>query len=154
MRARLFWKLGLTYLALLLGVLFAVDLYSARVFRRDSIRSADDKLASLLGIALARPPRSTDPSELRTWTELMARSGVRVTVIDKTGRVLADSQPMPETTQNQSDRLEVQEAFATAQGSPCVAARRSIASSCIARALSTARRSPGRHPHGLAARRN
>lgn len=30
MRAKLFWKLGLTYIALLLGVLFAVDLYSAR----------------------------------------------------------------------------------------------------------------------------
>ena len=38
MRAKLFWKLGLTYLVfLLLGVLFAVDLYSARVLRRDYI---------------------------------------------------------------------------------------------------------------------
>lgn len=31
MRAKLFWKLGLTYVVLLLGVLFAVDLYSARL---------------------------------------------------------------------------------------------------------------------------
>jgi uncharacterized protein YecE (DUF72 family) len=34
-RARLFWKLGLTYIALLLGVLLTVDLYSARVLRRE-----------------------------------------------------------------------------------------------------------------------
>jgi len=32
-RARLFWRLGLTYLVLLLGVLIAVDSYSARVVR-------------------------------------------------------------------------------------------------------------------------
>jgi two-component system, OmpR family, phosphate regulon sensor histidine kinase PhoR len=30
-RAKLFWKLGLTYVVLLLGVLFAVDFYSARL---------------------------------------------------------------------------------------------------------------------------
>lgn len=31
MRAKLFWKLGLTYVVLLLGALFAVDVYSARL---------------------------------------------------------------------------------------------------------------------------
>ena len=48
MRAKLFWKLGLTYVALLLGVLVAVDFYSAGVLRRDYVRAADDKLSSLL----------------------------------------------------------------------------------------------------------
>jgi hypothetical protein len=59
-RARLFWKLGLTYLALLLGVLLAVDLYSSSVLRRDYIRSANDRLESLLNIALAHPPQLDD----------------------------------------------------------------------------------------------
>ena len=116
MRAKLFWKLGLTYLALLLGVLFAVDLYSARVLQRDYIRSANDKLASLLGIAMARPPQIDNPDELRSWTESMSKGGVRVSVIDKNGRIVADSEQTPETTQDQSDAPEVQQAFAMGQG--------------------------------------
>ncbi len=116
MRARLFWKLGLTYFALLLSVLLAVDFYSSRFLRRDSIRSANDKLASLLNIAQARPPRLEDAAELRAWTEWMERSGARVTVIDNMGRVLADSQHDPETMENHSDRPEIQQAFATGEG--------------------------------------
>jgi two-component system phosphate regulon sensor histidine kinase PhoR len=115
-RAKLFWKLGLTYLALLLGVLFAVDLYSARVLQRDYIRSADDKLVSFLQIAMASPPQLDNPEELRSWTEWMSKGGVRVNVIDGNGRVIADSAQPPETTQNQSDGPEVQEAFATGSG--------------------------------------
>jgi two-component system, OmpR family, phosphate regulon sensor histidine kinase PhoR len=115
-RARLFWKLGLTYFALLLGVLLAVDFYSSRVLRRDYIRSADDKLASLLNIAQARPPHLEDSAELRAWTEWMGRSGARVTVIDNMGRVLADSQHDPETMENHSNRPEIQQAFANGEG--------------------------------------
>jgi two-component system, OmpR family, phosphate regulon sensor histidine kinase PhoR len=116
-RAKLFWKLGLTYLALLLGVLFAVDLYSARVLRRDYIRSADDKLVSLLEIAIARPPQLDNPEQVRSWTELISKGGVRVSVIDKSGRIIADSTQTPETTENQSDAPEVQQVFATGEGS-------------------------------------
>jgi two-component system, OmpR family, phosphate regulon sensor histidine kinase PhoR len=115
-RARLFWKLGLTYLALLLGVLLSVDFYSSRVLRRDSIRSADDKLASLLNVAQARQPHLDDAAELRAWTEWMGRSGARVTVIDNTGRVLSDSQHDPETMENHSNRPEIQQAFASGAG--------------------------------------
>jgi two-component system phosphate regulon sensor histidine kinase PhoR len=115
-RARLFWKLGLTYFALLLGVLLAVDFYSSRVLRRDYIRSANDKLASLLNIAQARPPHLDDAAELRAWTEWMGRSGARVTVIDNVGRVLADSQHDPETMENHSNRPEIQQAFANGEG--------------------------------------
>jgi two-component system, OmpR family, phosphate regulon sensor histidine kinase PhoR len=115
-RARLFWKLGLTYFALLLVILLAVDFYSSRVLRRDYIRAADDKLVSLLNIAQARPPRIDDAADLRTWTEWMGRSGARVTVIDYAGHVLADSQVDPETMENHSDRPEIQQALATGEG--------------------------------------
>lgn len=116
MRARLFWKLGLTYLALLLGVLLAFDFYSSRVIRRDYIRSADDKLASLSNIAQAHPPAVDDAAGLRAWTEWMATSGARVTVIDNAGRVLADSAQDPETMENHSDRPEIQQALASGTG--------------------------------------
>ena len=117
MRARLFWKLGLTYFALLLGVLLAVDFYSSRVLRRDSIRSADDKLASLLNVAQARPPSVQDAAELRAWTEWIARSGARVTLIDNSGHVLADSERDGETTQNLLSQPEIRQAFASGEGS-------------------------------------
>jgi two-component system, OmpR family, phosphate regulon sensor histidine kinase PhoR len=115
-RARLFWKLGLTYFALLLGVLLAVDIYSSRVLQRDYIRLADDSLTSLTNLAQARPPRLDDAVELRAWTDWMATSGARVTVIDSMGDVLADSGRDPETEENQSSRPEIQQAFASGKG--------------------------------------
>ncbi len=116
MRARLFWKFGLTYFALLLAVLLAVNYYSARVLRRDYLRSAGDKLASLLNVAQARPPRPDDPADVREWTDWMSRSGARVTLIDNTGRVLSDSQHDPETMENHLTRPEIQQAFASGTG--------------------------------------
>jgi two-component system phosphate regulon sensor histidine kinase PhoR len=115
-RARLFWKLGLTYLALLFGVLLSVDIYSARVLRRDYVRSTHDELSSLLNLAEARPPNLDDLAQLREWVEWMSWSGARVTVIDSNGEVLADSAHDPETMENHSDRPEIHQAFATGKG--------------------------------------
>jgi two-component system phosphate regulon sensor histidine kinase PhoR len=115
-RARLFWKLGLTYGALLLVVLVAVQLYTARVIRSQAIRSANDQLASLLSLTLANPPRSDDPAELRDWTGRAARSGARVTIIDHTGRVLVDSEADADKMENHANRPEVQDAFARGTG--------------------------------------
>jgi two-component system phosphate regulon sensor histidine kinase PhoR len=115
-RARLFWKLGLTFLALLVCALIAVDFYSARVLRSDAIRSANTQLASLLNIAQERVPPMDDLAQVRSWTEWMARSGARVTVIDHTGRVLADSAHDPETMENHATRSEVQQALAAGEG--------------------------------------
>lgn len=116
MRARLFWKLGLTYLGLLLIVLLAVGLYSSYVLRRDYVRAADDRLVSLLNVAEARPPGFDHPEELRAWAEWLARGGARVTVIDSSGTVLADSSVDAETTQNHLAQREVQEALASGAG--------------------------------------
>lgn len=116
MRAKLFWKLGPTYLALLLGVLLAVDFYSARVLRSDYIRSANDQLASLLRIALARPPHLEDATQLRSWTEAMAQSGARVTIINSQGVVLEDSAHDSESMENHATRPEIMQAFSTGEG--------------------------------------
>jgi len=115
-RVRIFWKLGLTYLALLFGVLLAIDFYSSRVLQRDYIRSAGDHLASLTKLAQARPPHLDDPAQLREWARWMSESGARVTVIDHTGVVLADSAHDPETMENHSNRPEIQQAFAGGTG--------------------------------------
>jgi len=115
-RARIFWKIGLTYLALLVGVLLAVDFYSAEVLRREYIRKTNEELSSLINLGRTRPPAVDDLSQLRSWVEWMSQSGARVTVIDSSGKVLADSAQDPETMEDHSDRPEIQQAFANGQG--------------------------------------
>jgi two-component system phosphate regulon sensor histidine kinase PhoR len=90
-RARLFWNLGLTYLALILAAFLVIDFYSSRVVRREYIQSAYNQLGALLSLVRARPPHFEDASELENWAQWVTQSGVRVTVMDKNGRVLADS---------------------------------------------------------------
>ena len=116
MRAKLFWKLGLAYVALLLAVLVAVDFYSAGALRGDSLRSANDKLLSLLQIAQTRPPRVDDSAQLHSWIQWMAQSGARVSVIDSTGRLLDDSASQPASLVEQSAQPEVQQALASGSG--------------------------------------
>jgi two-component system phosphate regulon sensor histidine kinase PhoR len=115
-RARLFWRLGLTYVALLLAVLLAVDLYSVRVIRSQAIRSAHDELGTLLRLALADPPRANDPASLQNWTQRVSSSGPRVTIIDSAGRVLTDSAADPAKMDNHANRVEVQQALAQGSG--------------------------------------
>jgi two-component system phosphate regulon sensor histidine kinase PhoR len=115
-RARIFWKIGLTYLALLVGVLLAVDFYSAEVLRREYIRKTNEELSSLINLGRTRPPAVDDLSQLRSWVEWMSQSGARVTVIESSGKVLADSAQDTETMEDHSDRPEIQQAFANGQG--------------------------------------
>jgi two-component system phosphate regulon sensor histidine kinase PhoR len=141
-RAKLFWKLGLTYLALLLGVLLTVDIYAARVLRRDYLRSANDELSSFLNLAQSQPPEINDPAKLRTWTEWLARSGARVTVIDSRGHVLTDSAEDPQTLDNHADRPEFQQALASGAGES-VRQSRSLGRELVYRAV---RYQPGAGP--------
>jgi two-component system phosphate regulon sensor histidine kinase PhoR len=115
-RARLFWRLGLTYLVLLAGVLIAVDSYSARVVRSHSIRSANDQLVSLMHLAEARPADISNEPELRAWTDWMARSGARVTIIGASGQILADSGNTASDVEKPTDWPEVQQALVNGTG--------------------------------------
>jgi two-component system, OmpR family, phosphate regulon sensor histidine kinase PhoR len=115
-RARLFWKLGFTYLALLLGVLIAVDWFAERTLRHDTELAAQEHLASLDRLVQARPPAFDNPAALRDWGAWMAQSGVRATVIAADGVVLADSDHDPSTMENHSDRPEFQQALARGEG--------------------------------------
>jgi two-component system phosphate regulon sensor histidine kinase PhoR len=93
-----------------------VDFYSAEVLRREYIRKTNEELSSLINLGRTRPPAVDDLSQLRSWVEWMSQSGARVTVIDSSGKVLADSAQDPETMEDHSDRPEIQEAFANGQG--------------------------------------
>jgi len=123
-RLNLFWKLGLMFLALLLGVLLAVDFYAERTLRHGYERAGFEQLAAIARIALARPPEIPSPppttlgglESLNSWTREMAASGARVTVISPSGLVLADSQAEPATMENHAHRPEIRAAFEGGQG--------------------------------------
>lgn len=124
MRPNLFWKLALTFLALLIGVLAAVDFFAERSLRSDYERTGFNQLIAIARIAQAHPPQfavlpATSPQNIaatNAWVAQMAASGARVTVIASDGLVLADSQSDPRTLENHSDRPEIRDAFARGNG--------------------------------------
>jgi two-component system, OmpR family, phosphate regulon sensor histidine kinase PhoR len=123
-RPNLFWKLALTFLALLLGVLVAVDFFADRALRADYERAGFDQLIAISRVAQANPPRLSqippqrpeDSAALNAWVEQLAASGARVTVITSDGLVLADSQPDTRTTENHYGRPEIRDALAKGNG--------------------------------------
>ncbi len=124
MRHNLFWKLTLTFFALLVGVLLAVDFFAERALREEYAKTAFAQLAAIAHIAQARPPHLTaippanrdEISALQKWTAEMAASGARVTIITPNGLVLADSQSDPRTMENHAGRPEIRDALAKGEG--------------------------------------
>jgi len=123
-RLNLFWKFSLTFLALLVCVLVAVDYFAERSFREDYERTGFRELAAIARVGLAQAPslpktssgENQDFAPLRGWVAKMAASGARITVITAEGRVLADSQADADSMENHGGRPEVREALAGGEG--------------------------------------
>jgi two-component system phosphate regulon sensor histidine kinase PhoR len=123
-RRNLFTKLALTFLALLLCVLVAVDFFADRVLQRDYEGTGFEQLLAIARIAQADPPQlsSLPPekpeeiSSLQTWMQRIAASGARITVVTADGMVLADSQSDPRTMENHAGRPEIIQALAQGTG--------------------------------------
>jgi two-component system phosphate regulon sensor histidine kinase PhoR len=123
-RRNLFAKLGLTFVALLISALLAVDYFAERALRRDYERTAYSQLTAVAGIAQARasalpalpPTRPEDAARLNEWVAQMAASGSRVTIIGNDGQVFAESQSDSQTMENHATRPEVREALANGSG--------------------------------------
>ena len=124
MRRNLFAKLGLTFVALLISALLAVDYFAERALRRDYERTAYSQLTAVAGIAQARAPalpalppvRPEDVAKLNEWVSQIAASGSRVTLIASDGQVLAESQSDSQTMENHAGRPEVRAAMADGSG--------------------------------------
>lgn len=116
MRVKLFWKLGLTYVVLLVLVLLAVDIYAARALRREYLRLAFEQLDSLMPLAESRLPHTDDSAALAEWARWMAQSGTRATVITADGTVLADSHEDFRKMENHANRPEIRDALASGRG--------------------------------------
>jgi two-component system phosphate regulon sensor histidine kinase PhoR len=122
-RRNLFWKLALTFFALLVSVLVAVDFFAERALHRDSERAAFEQLATIARFATAHPlefpslgTTASDLDRLNHWAAEVGSGGARVTVIRADGRVLADSQSDARSMENHADRPELQEALAKGEG--------------------------------------
>jgi two-component system, OmpR family, phosphate regulon sensor histidine kinase PhoR len=123
-RRNLFTKLALTFFALLVSVLIAVDFFADGVLQRDYERTGLEQLLAIARIAQANPPQFTslppvEPEEisaLQTWMQHIAASGARVTIITADGVVIADSQSDPQTMENNAGRPEIMQALAQGSG--------------------------------------
>ena len=116
MRISVFWRLGLTYLALLLAVLGSLDWLTAASLRHEAQRETFAELEALAKVARARPPRLDDPSALHVWLAEMAASGARVKVIAAGGRVLADSERNSGAAESNPELPEIRDALASPSG--------------------------------------
>jgi two-component system phosphate regulon sensor histidine kinase PhoR len=121
---KFFWKLALTFLALLLSVLLAVDFLAERALRTNYENDGYQHLKSVarlmrlqpLPLTSAAPQTPEEIAALNTWVAANAVSGVRLTIISGDGRVLADSQSETATMESHAQRPEVQEALQNGEG--------------------------------------
>ncbi len=111
MRTRLFWKLFIGFS--LFSVVMALAFYGlvmgqARGFYLQAKEESLAKLGSLVGSELAAGWPRLDAAALQALVATKGRqAGVRLTVIDPRGVVLADSLTDPVAMQNHADRPEI-----------------------------------------------
>jgi two-component system phosphate regulon sensor histidine kinase PhoR len=123
-RRNLFWKLALTFIALLAGVLLAVNFFAERALYRVSEHATFDELAVLARFSQLHPPdlsaaisQSAGASALlKSWAADSAADRVRITVIRPDGQVLADTVSDPASMENHANRPEIQEALQKGEG--------------------------------------
>jgi two-component system phosphate regulon sensor histidine kinase PhoR len=123
-RRNLFWKLALTFIALLAGVLVAVNFFAERALYRVSERATFDELAILARFSQLHPPdlasvvseSSVSSALLKRWAADSAADRVRITVIRADGQVLADTAADSSNMDNHLSRPEVAEALKNGDG--------------------------------------
>jgi two-component system, OmpR family, phosphate regulon sensor histidine kinase PhoR len=123
-RPKFFWRLALTFLALLVSVLLAVDFLAERSLGRSAEAHGFQELKALgtlirqqpLPVSTLPPQTPEDGAALAAWVKNAAVNGVRVTLISTDGQVLADSESEMQTMETHASRPEVLEALQNGQG--------------------------------------
>jgi two-component system, OmpR family, phosphate regulon sensor histidine kinase PhoR len=116
MRNRLFWKIGLPHILVLLLVLAAIDTFVVRALRQEHYDSAFSQLESVSHLVLTKDPTISVSSDLEEWARWFGQSGIRATLIADDGKVLADSSENPAKMENHLARPEVREALLNGAG--------------------------------------
>ena len=117
MRNRLFWKIAILYLSVLLLALVVLDAYVVHSLRREHFDSAFSQLESISRLAIANPPPISNQPGVEKWTRWFGQSGIRMTLIADDGKVLTDSIEDPAKMENHLSRPEVKEALQNGSGS-------------------------------------
>ncbi len=116
MKKRIFWKFFAGFFAM--GLVLAASFYSLTLgdVRSLYLQLQQDKLLSLgnaFDAELSAHWREWDPGTLQRWiTDKGRRTQTRLTLVDRKGVVLADSEMDPARMQNHSDRPEIAAALA------------------------------------------
>lgn len=119
MRPTLFRKVFLTYLlTILVGIV--VTYFVAWHFARARYEKEIEKELGIVSVLFGRMVANEMPSGERDLQKVAERlggeTGIRVTVVDAEGRVLADSDKNPSEMENHRDRSEIAAAFSSGTG--------------------------------------
>ena len=118
---RLFWQIFIANVLIVLGSTVAIGWYSSRSVKRFYVEeSATDLMnrGNLIRSTVVGLLAEKDPEELRKFAIDSGRaSGSRITVIDRSGKVVADSNEDPDQMDNHRNRPEIDAAFEGIPGS-------------------------------------
>jgi len=117
LRSPIFRKLFLSACLVITATLFVLDFYLSRYMARRQVVNVEQRLAAQ-GRLLTAEAVVTPRGGLEGWAKAAgARAQARLTIIDPTGVVLADSQHDPETMENHVGRPEIRQAIQEGSGS-------------------------------------
>ncbi len=116
------WKIAVPQLGLFLIILSGLLLYLSGFLRDSYLKTLEERLEAECELLSAETyslrQSGASPSALEDYARASAASlGLRFTIIDSDGTVLADSEVDPATMENHLTRPEVQQALAQGSGS-------------------------------------
>lgn len=110
MISRLFWRLFVAILGVSILLIGMVSIYTARTLTQSYQDQAKANLLRLVR-AIAINLEGQDPADLNQACKQIAdQLQVRITVVDPSGLVLADTQKDPQTMEDHSNRPEIRQA--------------------------------------------
>ena len=118
LKSRLFFKIMISYMVLLLAVLVIMYLYMAYRVHENYISLERERLLTAAQVLVRVIPAERSMPSLQPWAETFGnQTGFRITAIEAGGKVLADNRGNPAQMDNHSGRPEVREAWEKGVGS-------------------------------------
>lgn len=111
MTARIFIKLIIGVICVLVVALAAADVFASRLAKQSLIEDRTRELAEKTRMLAALSGSGFAELSREEFVALAENAGVRLTVIAPDGAVLADSEAEPETMENHAGRPEIREAM-------------------------------------------
>lgn len=117
MTARIFFKLIGALLCLLIVAMTAVDFLSTEVAEGNYIQSLTQELVNYGTVVRLRAGQTGAPLSIEEAREIGAAVNARITVVDRDGNVMLDSEAPAESMENHRQRPEIADALAGRVGS-------------------------------------